>query len=215
MAAACILASMITVISLVCANSLTCEGSRALWAFARDRGLPFSSTFAKVEKKRSVPLNSIVLCCVVQMALISIYFGTFTGFNTVISIATEGFYCSYLIPLVARIWSRFDGHAKVLRGPYSLGKWGVWYNLIGAAYLLFASITFNFPSISPVDKDNMNYCSAAVGVIGLISAITWVLDGRKNFGGPDTGGILNATEADENNIPIGGAEGKAEKQAKV
>ena len=64
-------------------------------AFARDHGLPFSHIFAKVEKKRQIPVYAILLALGVQMALNSIYFGTVTGFNTVISIATEGF-CEYL-----------------------------------------------------------------------------------------------------------------------
>ena len=88
---ACFLASLITVIVLVCANALLAEGSRSLYAFARDRGLPFSSVFAKVEPKRQVPVYAILLALAVQMALNSIYFGTLTGFNTVIAIATEGF----------------------------------------------------------------------------------------------------------------------------
>jgi len=88
---ACFLSSLIVVIVLVCANALIAEGSRSLYAFARDHGLPFSKVFAKVEPKRQVPVYAILLACGVQMALNSIYFGTVTGFNTVISIATEGF----------------------------------------------------------------------------------------------------------------------------
>lgn len=61
------------------------------YAFARDRGLPFSSTLSKVHPKKQVPIYGILLTFVVQIALNSIYFGTVTGFNTVVSIATEGF----------------------------------------------------------------------------------------------------------------------------
>ena len=87
----CFLSTMVLVIGLVCANALTAEGSRSLFAFARDSGLPFSHIVAKVEPKRQVPVYAILLACLVQVALNSIYFGTLTGFNTVISIATEGF----------------------------------------------------------------------------------------------------------------------------
>lgn len=95
---ACFLASLITVIVLVCANALLAEGSRSLYAFARDKGLPFSSLIAKVEPKRQVPVYAILLALGVQMALNSIYFGTLTGFNTVIAIATEGFCKSPSLP---------------------------------------------------------------------------------------------------------------------
>jgi amino acid transporter len=88
---ACALTSLITAIVLVCANSLMAEGSRSVFAFARDRGLPFSSIFSKVEPKRQVPINAILLTAIVQIAFNSIYFGTLTGFETVITVATEGF----------------------------------------------------------------------------------------------------------------------------
>ena len=180
----CCLSSLIVVIVIFCANALLAEGSRSLFAFARDRGLPFSSVFATVDQKRQVPVYAILLACGVQIALNSIYFGTLTGFNTVISIATEGFYLSYAMPLLARILAVMTGKARVLTGPYSLGKYGVYMNVIGLVFLVFTSVTFNFPTISPVDSENMNYTSAAIGIIALISLVTWVTTGRKNFTGP-------------------------------
>lgn len=90
-AAASTLASLISVVAIVCANSLMAEGSRAIYAFARDHGLPFSRVFSKVSPKKQVPINAVVLTGLVQVAFNSIYFGTSTGFTTVILIATEGF----------------------------------------------------------------------------------------------------------------------------
>ena len=88
---ACFLSSFFIVICVFANNGLLAEGSRVIFAFARDKGLPFSDTFAKVDPKRRVPVNAILLAGLVQIALNSVYFGTITGFNTVISIATEGF----------------------------------------------------------------------------------------------------------------------------
>lgn len=188
------LAAMITIIVLICANSLMAEGSRALWAFARDHGLPFSSVFSKVERRSHVPVYAVLLCMVIQMALNSIYFASFTGFSTVISIATFGFYLSYAMPLLCRLWSYYTGanlQAKAIPGAYSLGKWSPWVNLVGLVFLIFAGVDFNFPQIGPVAADNMNYCSAAFGVIGLISVATWIVDGKKNFTGPQIGQVTD------------------------
>ena len=196
----CALTGMITVIAFLSSNALTAEGSRSLFAFARDHGLPFSKIFSRVNPKRRVPTFSVLLCLMVQMAMQSIYFGSYTGFATVIAIATQGFYVSYAIPLFARILARFTGHARMLTGPYSLGKYGIWMNVIGFLFLTFASITFNFPTVDPVEKDNMNYTSAAVGIIGLVSLLTWVFDGRKNFTGPETGIMLNDREAGDKGL---------------
>ncbi|KAK2802213.1 hypothetical protein FQN51_004895 [Onygenales sp. PD_10] len=182
----CFMASLIAVIALVCANSLLAEGSRAVYAFARDNGLPFSKVFSKVEPKSQIPLNAILLSAGVQIALDAINFGTTTGFNTVVSISTEGFYLSYAMPLLARLLSAFFTNRPVeLTGPYALSKpLSLTLNFIGFIFLAFGSITFNFPSVTPVDKESMNYTSAAIGVIGLISLVTWVVMGKDKFTGP-------------------------------
>lgn len=188
-AGTCVLSSMIVVIDMICANALLAEGSRSLYAFARDHGLPFSRLFARVEPKRQVPVFAILLTCLVQIALNSIYFGTLTGFNTVISIATEGFYLSYAMLLLVRIMAYFSGRMRVIPGPYTLGRYSVWLNILGLLFLVFTSITFNFPTVDPVDRENMNYTSAAIGVIALISIVTWVTTGRKNYSGPQVAAI--------------------------
>jgi amino acid transporter len=90
----CILASMIVIIIMVTSISLVAEGSRSLYAFARDHGLPFSELWSQVEPKKKIPLHAIILAVLVQLSLNAIYFGTETGFETVISISTTGF-CVY------------------------------------------------------------------------------------------------------------------------
>lgn len=89
--ATCILSSLISVIVIVAGNNILAEGSRSVYAFARDNGLPFSKFFSKVESKTHVPVNAVLLTLVVQLALDAIEFGTTTGFETVIAISTEGF----------------------------------------------------------------------------------------------------------------------------
>ncbi|KAF2431563.1 GABA permease [Tothia fuscella] len=185
----CALTTLITVIVLVCSNSLMAEGSRSVFAFARDRGLPFSGILSKVESKKQVPVNAILLTALVQIAFNSIYFGTLTGFTTVITLATEGFYLSYAMPLLARLLSRMRSENRVLSGPYTLGRYGVWLNSIGFLFLVYNIITFNFPTIAPVESGNMNYTSAAVGIIMLLSLVTWITTGRKQFSGPE--GMFN------------------------
>lgn len=68
-----------------------------------------------------------------------------------------------------------------------MGVYSVPLNVIGFVFLTFGCITFNFPILSPVNEDNMNYTSAAIVVIGLTSVITWLTTGRKNFTGPQIG----------------------------
>ncbi len=87
----CVLSSLMTVIALASANGLMAAGSRSMYAFARDHGLPFSNVFSRVSSTKQIPIYAILLTAVLQMALNSIYFGTITGFNTLASLSTEGF----------------------------------------------------------------------------------------------------------------------------
>lgn len=194
-AGACVLASLIVIIDLGCANALLAEGSRSLYAFSRDHGLPFSSFISRVEPRHQVPVIAILLGTVIQMAFNSIYFGTVTGFNTVIAIATEGFYLSYAMPLLVRLISYFSGSHRQLTGPWAMKPMvSVAVNFIGLTYLLFACITFNFPSVYPVNSENMNYTSSAVGVIMFIAAVTWFMTARKHFSGPEVEGVIDLVE---------------------
>jgi choline transport protein len=93
----CFMASMITVIMIVSTISLVADGSRSLYAFARDHGLPFSNVLSRVDKRNHVPVYAILVTVVIQMAFNSIYFGTVTGFDTIVSIATTGF-CKFAPP---------------------------------------------------------------------------------------------------------------------
>lgn len=86
-----ILTVLLIVIGFGASNALTAEGGRAVYAFARDKGLPFSDVWSRVEPRKQIPVFALCLTVLVQVALNSIYFGSYTGFNTVVSIATEGF----------------------------------------------------------------------------------------------------------------------------
>ncbi|KAH8705517.1 putative GABA permease [Talaromyces proteolyticus] len=189
-----ILASLITVIAIMASNSLLTEGSRSIYAFARDHGLPFSRPLSKIDQKSGVPVAAVILTLIVQLVLGAIDFGTTTGFETVISIATEGYYLSYAMALLSRLLGCYTGHMVQLKGPFHLSlSMSLLANFLGLLFLLFASITFNFPSTYPVTVDGMNYTSAAIGVIGFIAVITWVTTGRQHFTGPDAMYELNGT----------------------
>lgn len=211
--ATCILSSLISVIVIVAGNNILAEGSRSVYAFARDNGLPFSKFFSKVESKTHVPVNAVLLTLVVQLALDAIEFGTTTGFETVIAISTEGFYLSYAMALFSRLAGYYTGHVTKLDGPYSFSvPVSIALNIIGLLFLLFAAITFNFPSENPVTHQSMNYTSAAIGVVALISGITWITTGRKQFSGPGAMSFLSGENTATQNVVEADAECEDEKK---
>jgi len=122
---------------------------------------------------------------------------------------------SYAMPLLARILSHLTSSStttgtNTLPGPWSLGRASIYLNVIGFLFLLFTSITFNFPTLYPVDRDNMNYTSAAIGVIAVISLVTWVAGGRSSFTGPRIVGGVEGREAVVGMDVVGKKEGSGE-----
>lgn len=64
------------------------------------------------------------------------------------------------MPLLARLASVVlpSTRANALRiegGLYNLGRWSIPLNVAGLVFLVFAAVTFNFPTINPVDQENM------------------------------------------------------------
>lgn len=101
--------------------------------------------------------------------------------------------------LGARLIGYYTGHVTHLTGPYSFSTpVSIGLNIVGLLFLLFAAITFNFPSTAPVNHESMNYTSAAIGVIALISLITWVTTGRKQFTGPGAVSFLSGENTAQN-----------------
>ena len=92
---------------------------------------------------------------------------------------------SYSLVLLSRLLGHFFGHKLDLNGPFSFPlPVSLGFNAFGFIFLTFAIIVFNFPSESPVNKDSMNYTSAAIGVIGVVALITWFTTARTQFAGP-------------------------------
>jgi amino acid transporter len=55
--------------------------SRQTWAFARDKGLPFSSWIGHVDPKLQVPKNAVTATCIITIALSLINIGSDVAFN--------------------------------------------------------------------------------------------------------------------------------------
>jgi choline transport protein len=68
---------------LIFAGTLTfnLSTSRQTWAFARDRGLPFSDWIGHVDPKLQVPANAVTITCLITIILSFINIGSDVAFN--------------------------------------------------------------------------------------------------------------------------------------
>lgn len=172
---------------LVCmlftSTTLMTTSSRMSYAFARDRGLPFSYIFARVHPGLDVPLNALIWTAAWVVVFGCIFLGSTSTFNAITSASVVALGVTYAIPPTI----------NVLRGRKMLppnrafklsGAVGWTMNLVGIAWTILTTVLFVFPPEIPVTSENMNYCIVAFGVILLIAVVTWIFDGRKNYKGP-------------------------------
>lgn len=123
---------------------------------------------------------------------------------------------SYIIPVVCR--RVFANHPEVVfhPGPFYMGSWGLWVNILMIVWGLYETTILTFPQNFPFDEKTFNYsvrngsCSLAnrqwvitLGVM-LLSLIWYALGGRKYYDGP---------RANLDSLPV--VEDKAEDEAKM
>ena len=79
-------------------TALVCTSSRMSYAFARDRGMPFSSVFAKVHPSLDVPLNALLWTCGWVVVFGCILLGSSSTFNAITAASVVALGVTYAIP---------------------------------------------------------------------------------------------------------------------
>ncbi|KAJ3895466.1 amino acid transporter [Lentinula edodes] len=170
-------------LTVLCGLSVTCATSRATWAFARDKAIPFHHIFARLGRGRlsDTPVNAYLLSAVIQLALGCIYLGSTAAFNSFIAVSIMCFGCSCAIPILLLLARRREPARDV---PFSLGVWGYPLNVLAVLWIAFEMVIVSMPVSLPVQPSDMNYASAVfVGFI-VISALWYIIDGRHIYKGP-------------------------------
>ena len=133
-------------ITLVASVGLTASASRMVWAFARDRGLPFQQFLTYVSPKWNVPSNAIAIVTCMEMIVGVIYFGNSTAFRAILSVATIAMLFTYLVPPALMLFYARQ-HMPIKYGPFKLGKFGIFLNMVSCAFTLLFLVLLNFPTV--------------------------------------------------------------------
>jgi len=154
--------------------------ARTFFAFSRDRLIPGSKIWTKINARTGTPLYavwlSIALCIIINLVALGSY-AAISGVFNVCAIALDW---SYVIPIFCKILF----HDRFVPGPWYMGKWGYWVNIWACLWTLFVSVIFVLPTLRPVTALNMNYASAFLGGIFVAAGIYWVVSGRHWYVGP-------------------------------
>ncbi|KIW12030.1 hypothetical protein PV08_09304 [Exophiala spinifera] len=179
-------AMMTAVIVVFTMNLFGCMASvsRLIWAFARDKGLPFSGFFSHITPHSKSPTNAVVAIFVSVSLLSLINIGSTTAFNALISLTTLGFYFSYAIPTLMFAIRRFSSSNPIRFGPWTLGRFGLTVNIIAIIFCIFLIIFLPFPPMLPVTSQNMNYASPVFVGVMVLAFLNYHIRARHRFTGP-------------------------------
>src|SRR6476646_506255 len=146
---------------LFCGMSSVTANSRMIYAFSRDGALPFSNFWHRVNKRTRTPTNAIWLAAAGALILALPYLWNSTAYAAVTSIAVIGLYIAYVTPTYLRL--RRGESFK--RGPWHLGRWSYLIGWIAVIWVVFITILFMLPTVSPIGLGNFNYTVVAVLVV--------------------------------------------------
>lgn len=159
--------------------------SRMMWAFARDNGLPGSGYISRVEPRTKLPLYSIALSVVITMLLGLINIGSSAAFNAVASLVISGYLGSYMPPMVLVLYRRIKYPTSLHYGPFRLGRFGIFCNVFGLAWMVIVMVFSFFPAVrTDLTLQSMNWSCLLWGgtnIIGVICYFTYI---RHRYNGP-------------------------------
>ncbi|KAI9661029.1 MAG: hypothetical protein M1821_009356 [Bathelium mastoideum] len=157
--------------------------SREVWAFARDRGLPFSDWIGHMNRRWDIPFNSIYLVSIIMGLLCLIQLGSTLAFNIIVSLGLLGLLSTYMISIGCVLLRRIKGQ-ELPHARWSLGKLGLPINAFAFFYSGFALVFCCFPVSLPVTVSSANWGPLIwVAVIGL-SFLVYQIHGKTHYTPP-------------------------------
>ncbi|GLY33685.1 amino acid permease [Kineosporia sp. NBRC 101731] len=175
---------------IYCSTACMTSTSRMLFAFSRDRAVPGSGLWSKVDAK-GVPRNAVLAGAgaAVVLTLPALYespSGAPTAFYAVVSIGVIGLYLAFAIPIYLR-WKAGDGWQP---GPWTLGSKYRWMSLLAVAEIAVTSVYFVLP-FSPDGWPGdgftwtaVNYAPIVLVALLLALFIGWHVSVKHWFTGP-------------------------------
>jgi amino acid permease (GABA permease) len=180
------------ILEFVCFTALQAL-ARTVFAFSRDRLIPASSLWTKINGLTGTPLNAVWISVFWCIAINLIGLGSYAAISGVFNVCAIALDWSYCIPIFCKIvFGKFEP------GPWHMGKIGYFVNAWACIWTLFVSIIFLLPTAMPVTALTMNYACAFLGLILIAAAVCWYAGGRKHYTGP----VIEA-QAEDSNSQIG------------
>src|SRR3954463_14727116 len=168
---------IVIVAQLFCGMASVTANSRMIYAFSRDGALPLSHVWHRINPRTRTPTAAIWLAAGGAFVLGLPYLWNVTAYAAVTSIAVIGLYIAYMLPTFLRL-RQGDAFEP---GPWTLGRWSRPIGIIAVAWVVFITVLFMLPQVSPVTAGTFNYTPVAVLVVLGFAGIWWLVPAHKWF----------------------------------
>ncbi|KAI5454540.1 polyamine transporter tpo5 [Naganishia albida] len=158
--------------------------ARTFYAFSRDGGLPDRGLFGRLNSYTKTPVWSVWLVIILSVAMGALSWASLIAAQAIFSMCAVAMDLSYVIPVVCRRWYSTHPEVKFRPGPFYMGNWGLYINIIMVSWTFFECIILAFPTVQPITATNFNYSSIITIGVMVLSGIWYVLGGRRHYHGP-------------------------------
>lgn len=165
-------------LQFICLTAIQSLG-RTVFAFSRDRMLPLSHVWTKVDRFTGTPVYAVWFSVFWCIAINLIALGSYTAIEGVFNITSIALDWSYVIPIICKL-----AFGKFKPGPWHMGKLSTPVNVWAVLWTAFVSVIFFFPTELPTSADSMNYAVVYMGGIMFFSIAYWFIHGRRFYAGP-------------------------------
>jgi amino acid transporter len=178
-----------TVGQFFCGMASVTANSRMIYAFSRDRGLPGSSLWHRINPKTRTPTNSIWLGIVLSafagaLTLLQTKKAIPVAFYALTLMCVIGLYISYIIPVYLRL-----RNPDFKTGPWNLGSRSKLVGWFSVAYVAAICLIGILPQFVPWNKwESANLTLPVIGGIAILVGLWWNFSAKKWFTGPKVQG---------------------------
>ena len=166
--------------------------TRDLFAFARDKGLPFSNWLSTVHPRLHIPVNACKFSCCVAVLLSLIYIGSPVAFYAITSLATVSLLQCYCLSIGCVLYRRIKHPQTMPPAHFSLGKCGIPINATAVAYSMWAFFWSFWPQYSlagvktlPALSD-FNWASVIFVTVLIAAMVYFAFRAKDRYVGPVT-----------------------------
>jgi choline transport protein len=175
---------LLIVLSIFCCITNIAAASRQLFAFARDKGVPFSPLFSYIPLNPPIPVSAIGITLLLTMLLALIPLGSSMAYNNITSLGLGALLSSYIICIGCLFLRRLRGQ-KLLSRRFSLGHVGGFLiNGFALCFLILVLVLCFFPAEPHPSPKEMNWAAVIYGGAALLILAYFAAQGRKSYKGP-------------------------------